>query len=43
MHAEACQKKYPTNDQMACLGLVKTLLYPSEAMRIEMKSRKNQN
>lgn len=43
MHAEACQKKHPTNDQMACLGLVKTLLYPSEAMRIEMKSRKNQS
>lgn len=41
MHAEACQKKYPTNDQMAFLGRVKTLLYPAEAMRIKMKSRKN--
>lgn len=37
------KSKYQTNDWMACLGLVKTLLCPSEAVRMKMKSRKNQS
>lgn len=35
--------KYQSDDPMACLGLLKTLLYPPEAVRVKMKSRKNQS
>lgn len=40
MYVRQVKVKYPTNGQMTCLDLVKTLLYPPETLGMNMKPRR---